>query len=343
MSMDIITQVKVEVKFGEEKNVKVAESECRYGEKWTEKKKLAKEVAKKLRSIGETARAARMECCSEVIAGRICSDCGQMMVDYANLCRDRFCPICKWRLAMQRFANMLTIVTGLRQAYPEAEWQFVTLTAKNCPPAQLNTMLDEMSRCWNNITTTKRFKETVAGWAKSVEITYNSRTGELHPHYHIIMMYHEGQACTEYVIRRWLKGVRLTTSELAQCAERIEWTVSDTVEVGGQMWEDEVDKAAIDAILETFKYATKDSDVLQLPTQAFFYVTKLLANRRLVSFGGLIKEYAKACEVDKKMDDVTSDEDDEATLEMCCRCKSHKMVEVVARWAGQAYIWRRVE
>jgi plasmid rolling circle replication initiator protein Rep len=341
--MEIITQVITKIKDDTEKNEKILASEEKYGAKWTQKKLLAKEVAKKFRQIGEHGRAARMENCAEVVAGRICGDCGQMMVDYANLCRDRFCPVCKWRLSMQRFANMLQIVTGLRTAYPEAEWQFVTLTAKNCPVDKLNIMLDEMNRCWNCIASSKKFKEQVAGWAKSVEITHNSRTGELHPHFHMILMYHEGHACTDYVIKRWLKGVRLTTSELAQCAEKITWAVDNDKEIGGQMWEDDIDRAAIDAILETFKYATKDSEILQLPTHAFFLVTRLLANRRLISFGGLIKEYAKACEIDRQMDDVTSDQDDESVLEICCRCKSRKMIDVVAKWCGQAYIWRRVD
>jgi hypothetical protein len=244
---------------------------------------------------------------------------------------------------MQRFANMLQIVTGLRTSYPESEWQFVTLTAKNCPPDKLNIMLDEMNRCWNCIASSKKFKGQIAGWAKSVEVTYNARTGELHPHFHVIMMYQEGYGCTDYVINRWLKGVRLTTSELAQCAEKITWAVSSSSEVGGQMWEDDIDREAINAILETFKYATKDADILQLPAQAFFLVTRLLANRRLVSFGGLIKEYAKACEIDKQMDDVAGDQDDESALDICCKCRSRSMIDVVAKWCGQAYIWRRVE
>lgn len=341
--MEIITQVITKVKGGDENNKTIAAAEEKYGKKWQEKKILAKAVAKKLRSIGENARAARMENCSEIIAGRICADCGQMTVDYANLCRDRFCPICKWRLSMQRFANMMQIVTGLRTSYPEAEWQFVTLTAKNCPADELGTMLDEMGRCWNNITTSKKFKERVAGWAKSVEITYNTRAGTLHPHFHIIMMYEEGFAPTDYVIKRWLKGVRLETSPLAQCAEEIKWEVSDTAEIGGQLWEDKADREAIQAILETFKYATKDSDVLQLPTKEFFIVSHLLANRRLISFGGVIKEYAKLCELDKSMEEITGDSDDEAVLNICCRCRSKKLVDVVANWCGQAYIWRRVD
>lgn len=341
--MNIITHVNVEVKGFEEKNTKIAASEEKYGHKWAEKKLLAKEMAKKFRQIGEWTRAARMESCAEIVAGRICSDCGQMMVDYANLCRDRFCPVCKWRLSMQRFANMIQIVTGLRTAYPEADWQFVTLTAKNCPVEDLTDMLDEMNRCWNCIASSKKFKGQVAGWAKSVEITHNPRTGELHPHFHILMMYHEGFAPTDYVIKRWLKGIRRTASALAQKADKIQFTTSDEKEVGAQMWEDDVDRQAIDAILETFKYATKDSEILQLPAQAFFTVTRTIANRRLISFGGLIKEYAKACEIEHEMDDVTSDQDDEAALQICCRCKSKAMIDVVAKWCGQAYVWRRVE
>lgn len=339
--MQIITHITTEVKDYEEKNPKVRRSQERYADKWLQKKRFAKLMAEKLRAIGEHRRAVRMENCAEVVSARICADCGQVMLDYANLCRDRFCPICKWRLSMQRFAHMLQIVTGLRVAYPEAEWQFVTLTAKNCPAAELTSMLDEMGRCWNSITSSKKFQDKVAGWAKSVEITYNSRTGEIHPHFHIILMYHEGQKVSDYVVQRWLAGIRLKATGLAQCAEKITWAVSADQDICSRDTETEIDREAIWAILETFKYATKDSEILELPTHTFFYIARLLGNRRLISYGGLIKEYAKECEIDE--DSVPDEEDEESALDMCCRCKSKALIEVVARWSGQAYIWRRAE
>lgn len=342
--MEIIAHVTVEVKGTDDKILSENGFDRRYAEKWESKKKKAKEVAQRLRQIDEHARATRMEACAEVVAGRVCPKCGQMHVSYANLCRDRFCPICKWRLSMRRFTSMYTIVEGLRNAYPESAWQFVTLTAKNCRPSELNNLMDEMSRVWNNITTSKKFKGIVAGWARSTEITYNPKTGELHPHYHILVMYEECVEPSDYIINRWCKGMTWTTSKKAQNAETIEWTTEDKQEIGWKVDQNPEDEAAIEAILETFKYSTKDSDVEEMPVGTFWYMTRALANRRLVSFGGIIKEYAAACQMERLDDATTEDEEDiETRIDKCIKCKSTDLIEVLGKWTGDRYIWRRKE
>lgn len=343
--MEIIAHIDVKVKIEREESIPAEDAfSQRYGAKWESKKRKAKEVAERMRQIGEPMRAMRMENCAEVVSGRVCQSCGQMHVTYANLCRDRFCPVCKWRLSMKRFSMMYTIVEGLRNAYPESAWQFVTLTAKNCRPNELKNLMDEMSRVWNNITTSKKFQGKVAGWARSTEITYNPKTGELHPHYHILVMYHECLEPDEYIVERWCKGMTWKTSKLAQCAEQIEWGVEEEKEIGWKVDRNPEDEAAIEAILETFKYSTKDSDIDNMPVGTFWYMTRALANRRLVSFGGLIKEYAQACEA-TRLDEITEEDeaDIEAKMDKCIKCASRDLIEVLGKWSGDTYIWRRKE
>lgn len=339
INMDIIAHIDVHVKVDIEKEDAFS---LRYGNKWEIKKKKAKEVSEKMSKIGEKVRAIRMANCAEIVTGKVCQKCGQMHLQYANLCRDRFCPVCKWRLSMKRFTSMYKIITGLRQQYPEAAWQFVTLTAQNCAPKDLDIMLDEMSRAWNNITTAKKFKRKVAGWARSMEFTYNETAGTLHPHYHILVMYKELEEPDEYIIQRWLKGIKWKTSVLAQEAHEIEFTAEDQMEIGWEVDQNPNDTAAIEAILETYKYTTRDKDVDNMPLGVFRVMVDVLKNRRLVAFGGVIKEYARDLELDRLEDaDERDSEEEEREVERCIKCGNSHLVEIIGKWAGDSYIWRR--
>lgn len=337
--MDIIAHVDVRVKIEVEKEDAFS---LRYGNKWEFKKKKAKEVSEKMARIGEKVRSIRMANCAEVINGRVCSSCGQMHLQYANLCRDRFCPVCKWRLSMKRFASMYKIITGLRQQFPEASWQFVTLTCQNCAPLDLPEVMDEMQRCWNSIASAKKLKAKVVGWARSTEITYNEVTGLLHPHYHVLVMYKELEEPDDYIVKRWLKGLKYKTSILAQDAQTIEFDVENQIEIGWEVDQNSQDDAVIEAVLETYKYSTKDKDIENMPLGVFRMMVNVLQNRRLVAFGGVIKEYAKELELDRLEDaDERDSEEEDREVERCIKCGNSHLVEVIGKWAGDSYIWRR--
>ena len=334
--MNIIAQIDVKVNTENElRDITRAPGADRIQNKWTEKKKNAKVMADKLQRLGRryTGRAARMRYCAEYIRLQVCEDCGTSHVEYAGLCRDRFCPVCMWRLSMRRFASMYQIIEGLRVAYPEAPWQFVTLTAANCKPEELPQVLDEMYRAWNAITSSKKFKNKVAGWARSLEITFNAEENTIHPHFHILTMWHE---CTEepddYIIDRWLKGVHRYASRKAQDAQTIGWKVDQNLN----------DDKIVGAVIETYKYSIKDSELEDMPLGTFRAVVEAMGGRRLVAFGGAVKEYAKLCELDK-MDEAGDDdtEEMETKIRKCVHCGSAQIANIIAAWAGNGYLWRR--
>lgn len=245
---------------------------------------------------------------------------------------------------MKRFATMVNIVESLRRAYPEAAWQFVTLTCENCRPSEIDAVLDEMARAWNCITSNPEFKRRIAGFARSTEITYNAEKGTLHPHYHILVMYEELQEPTLYIVDKWRRGLRRRTAWEAQNAEPITWTVSDEREIGWAVDQNPEDEAAIEAILETFKYSTKDSDLDEMPLGVFRSVVDAIAKRRLVSFGGKVKEYAQLLQAGELNDAGEEDQAElETSIDLCVHCRSRDLVEVVGTWAGGTYNWRRAE
>lgn len=334
--MEIITHISapVKVSLGTIQEITQDENAVRHAETWERKKMAAKEMSLKLARLGKEfrGRSERMRVCADVVQTRICASCGTPHVVHTNLCRDRVCPVCTWRLSVKRFMTMYQIVDGLRVAYPEAPWQFVTLTVENCTPEDLTAVIDEMGRTWNNITTSAKFRKKIIGWAKSLEITYNKKTGTLHPHFHILTMWQEAEGDPdEYVIDRWLGGVHRKANRKAQNAQIIKEKV----------WQDQEDEELMGAVLETYKYSVKSSDLEEMPLGVFRQVLKTLAGRRLVSFGGVIKEYAKAMEADDLNDAPESDEEIEASTEKCVHCGSRQFLSVIGAWSGNGYIWRR--
>jgi plasmid rolling circle replication initiator protein Rep len=291
------------------------------------KKAAARRMADKMRKVGFAARADRMQMCGELLAGEYCPDCGKLHITRTQLCRDRVCPICTWRLSMKRYSNMVSIMQGLRDAYPEAAWQFVTLTAKNCSVDALSATIDEMGRAWNTIASRKTFKRRVAGWARALEVTYNETAHTVHPHFHVLLMWQEGMEPDEdFLPGAWMETVALTTARAAQDAQ--------IIHSKKDMEEDPVSAA----VLETYKYSVKSSDLEEMPLRFFKQTVTALRGRRLVAFGGKVKEYARRCELDD-MDDL--EEMDGGVRKTCIRCNSAAIHKICAQWAGTGYRWMR--
>ena len=301
--------------------------------KWQEKKTHAFIVAEKLKQAKKYKRSERMRMCGQYIVAQECLSCGHMHIKAAKLCRDRLCPICTWRLSMRRFASMYTIVEGLRWAYPESSWYFCTLTCQNCRPTELKQTLDEMLRAWNGITSTKKFKFIYDGWARSLEITYNKETKTVHPHFHVLLM-SMAHGELDYIIKRWMKTCEIHTSWSAQDIKQIKSLENSSPE----------DEMPVDSILETYKYSIKSSDIEDMPLSVFKATDEAIQGRRLVAFGGKIKEYARLCEI-KQLDEATAEDEAEAAAQIkkCVHCGSKAVAEVVGEWSGSGYIWRSEE
>lgn len=296
--------------------------------KWKWKKERAQLMAEKMEQIGEKKRAGRMRMCASYIVGKECPECGHMHIVSTKLCRDRMCPLCAWRLSMRRFASMYTIVDGLTTAYPESRWQFVTLTLRNCKGTELTKTIDEMSAAWNKIASNPTFKEFYTGWARSLEITYNPVTNTLHPHYHVLLMQRTIFG-GKYVQDSWCRLLRGNTSHMAQCTETVDMTDGEEINV--------------DAILETYKYTFKSDEVQDMPLSIFKQLVQAIKGRRLVAFGGKVKDFAKLCDI-KQLDSASEDDEQEAAalISRCVKCGNKEMIEVVGRWCKNGYEWREI-
>lgn len=282
--------------------------------KWEEKKIESLKMARKMMRAGYLKRGLRMEQCSQVMSFSKCEDCDNSQIHHASLCRDKLCPICKWRLATKRYLAMSEILRIASSEYPEAIYQFVTLTVPNCDVDCLSATLKTMSTQWNKLLQRVNGKRS-AGWARSLEITYNAKTKQLHPHYHCIFMYGtqtEADLYGQGVVADWVElneGASFKAQSLQQIAKK------------------DLDGDISSVALEVFKYSTKDEDLENMPLAVFREFVTQIGGKRMVSFGGWLKECKRLVDVD--METATDEEG------CSCRfCGSKRLHDVLCEWSG---------
>lgn len=263
-----------------------------------------------------------MEQCSQVMSFSKCEDCDNSQIHHASLCRDKLCPICKWRLATKRYLAMSEILHIASTEYPEAIYQFVTLTVPNCNVENLSTTLKSMSAQWNKLLQRVSGKRSI-GWARSLEITYNAKTKQVHPHYHCIIMYGTQTEADLYgsgVVSDWVElnaGSSFKAQSLKQIAKK------------------DLDGDVSSVALEVFKYSTKDEDLDTMPLSIFREFVNQIGGKRMVSFGGWLKE----C---KRMVDVDMETATEETECKCRFCGSTNLHDVLCEWSGIEAQYKRL-
>ena len=234
---------------------------------------------------------------------------------------------------MKRFSAMVEIVDGLRRSNPRSEWQFVTLTVENCAPHKLGETLDAMATAWDKIMRRRTMKRTIIGWARSLEITYNAQTRTLHPHYHVLcLVAPEVSGEDQSLSQAWVTTIDARAVMAAQNTQKIEAMTADA--------KADDPEEVVGAILETYKYTVKSKDLQEMPLWAFRELAQLIKGRRLVAFGGVVKEYAALLK-DLDLDEEPEDGEDEEELTKCASCGSVRVIEIVGKWTGDGYLWRR--
>mgnify|MGYP003289601172 CR=1 FL=1 len=282
---------------------------------WQDKKTANIKLSKKMYAAGFKRRAFLMEHCGDYIMFGKCEDCGNIEVQHANLCRDRLCPICSWRLSRKLFAEMCQTLCYIRdlEFYSAG---FLTLTVKNCRVDDLGQTLKEMSEAWHRMWASNRqLKKMVAGTARSVEITYNSTTKTFHPHYHVIVLFNDSvrvPVMQKSFNRAWgtACGKDYTPITDFRVIENID---GDNTDLSG-------------AIAETYKYAVKHDICENLPLSVFREFVKQIAGKRFQAYSGIIKKARQELSL--------SDTEDieEGGAQVCMNCGG-TLQRYIAEWS----------
>lgn len=212
-------------------------------------------------------------------------DTGECTLKFARaqFCHVRHCPVCLWRRSLKWQARLLEAMPAIEGAYPGYRWLFLTLTVKNVEASELRTTIQHLNKSFARLTQVKAWP--AKGWVRSLEVTRNEETGDVHPHIHALLLvpghYFGGRSYLSHEKWRqlWQKAARLDYLPLVNIR-----TVKER-------------KGATDpmaaAVAETLKYSVKPED---LASSAEFLetITMQLHKTRAVSVGGVLRDFLRA-------------------------------------------------
>lgn len=191
----------------------------------------------------------------------------------ADFCRERICNICAWR-RQAKFVSQTRPVLNIL-ANKNYRFLFATLTVRNVDYDELKQTLDLMMRAFHKFMMRRQIKRAFEGFIRSVELTYNEKLDNFHPHIHLLVAVKE-----DYFHN---KDKYISQGLLAEL-----WQ-----ECLGIGYEPIVHIETVDnterAQLETLKYALKPSQS-DKALKTFLYI---LRGRRLVSFSGIFAKIRK--------------------------------------------------
>lgn len=240
---------------------------------WRKRKKMSIQVAK-LMAAYDPERAAKIRGCGTYLEF-IRTPEGKDSLRHANFCRERLCPMCQWRRSIKLRAQAEEIYKiEIERGYKHV---FVTLTWRNCPGEQLVTQVSEMIQAAQRWKRTKLYKNAFRGSYRALEITYNEKRNDYHPHLHFLMTV-DGN----YFDRR--NPDYVTTDKLIESwkdASRLDYNPSVAIEA---IYTKE-GQTMTGALAEISKYPAKTAEVRS--SAVLQHIDYALRGRRLIQWGGI--------------------------------------------------------
>lgn len=226
-------------------------------------------------------------------------DCGHLIgfdeqgnIVQANFCKHRFCTVCNKRNSSRKWHYIKEIAEVINKTV-NPQWLFLTTTIKNTSAEDLKQSINHLMESINRMFSTKTWKKRVLGFFRSLEITFNAENNTYHPHYHILIAVPHDYYTNENIYMNayeWRK--------LWEKSARLEY--NSQVKIEGVQSGDNLSNA----IAEVAKYAVKMSAIMEQDEKALKPVADAVRGRRLISYGGIIKEQYKV----EKSKDLTADE-----------------------------------
>lgn len=260
---------------------------------------------------------------------------GEMIkVKYAESCRVRLCPLCTWRRSIKIQTHTRKILESM-QAGREYEYILVTLTVPNVTGVELLDKITDMMKSWDRFQHYIKFKKAVKGWYRGLEVTHNlqkykftyvKKNGKkqcvmlvddngkpisnpsydtYHPHFHCIFAVNPSYFNSRDYIKHdewlamWQKAMKDPTITQVD-VRKVKPKKTDNT---GACFADMI----ISAVCEVSKYTVKSGDYVlpwdwDMSCKSVEVLDKALANRRLVAYGGVMKDWHKKLNLDDEID-----------------------------------------
>jgi len=265
--------------------------------------------------ILEFKKAERVKDCGVILQFKA-SDTGHLKLYKAWFCKSPLCSLCNWRRAMKHSAQSKTIITEVMKRKPSCRWLFFTFTVKNVYDGEeLNQSLSDMARGFRKMVQYKKVDKNLIGFMRTTEVTVNKKDNSYNQHIHAMMCFESSyfRGKENYLTHKdwqalWKKAMKLDYDPNV-FVTAIKSTVSS-----------EKDKQLIEeAVNETAKYSVKSADYLTDDEERNLQIVKDLEEglhrKRLISYGGLLKEIHKELNLDSAEDGdlvkINDENDDE--------------------------------
>lgn len=252
--------------------------------------------------ILEFKKAERVRDCGVILEFQA-SDTGHLKLYKAWFCKSKLCSLCNWRRAMKHSAQSKTIITEVMKRKPSCRWLFFTFTVKNVYDGEeLNKSLADMARGFGKMVRYKKIDKNLIGFMRTTEVTVNKIDNSYNQHIHAMMCFESSyfRGKENYLTHKdwqsyWKKAMKLDYNP------NVYVTAIKSKVSSGQ------DKQAIEeAVNETAKYSVKSDDYLTDDEERNLQIVKDLEEglfrKRLISYGGLLKEIHKELNLDDAED-----------------------------------------
>lgn len=210
-------------------------------------------------------------------------------VSALNSCKNRVCTICNWRNARKKFSIMKQIFEIVDEQV-HMEYMLLTCTIKNVKAENLSGTISDMMHAVNRMQSSRQWKKRVKAYVRNMEITYNKKRNDFHPHIHYII-----GVPTDYFNNPDLYWKTYHWRKLWETAMRIDYN---------SQFDIEPIKRGPDlehSLCEISKYAVKmTSAVKEKSPEIVHQLMIAMKRRRLIAYGGIFKDAFKAIRADRK-------------------------------------------
>lgn len=267
------------------------------GYDWKTAKLKSNAVSSVMESLG---RSQRMFECGSVLKFAV-SATNEMKLYSAMFCRDRMCPGCQKRRSLVLFHQVQNVCLSIQKENPTYKYLMLTLTVPNVKADCLDAEIKHLMASWKRLSERKEFKSRIKGFFRALEVTYNSKRDDYHPHFHVLLCVPSNYFKKNYIKQsRWLELWQESTRypNITQVDVRaIKPNKNRLTDIDSEIYES---RAIASAAAEVGKYATKPSDYVGKCSDGSYradksivrVLSKALSYKRLVSFGGIMKDHS---------------------------------------------------
>ena len=256
------------------------------------------------------------------------TDEGYLKLHKTWFCKSKLCPVCNWRRAMKNSYQAQRVIEEVVKEKPTARWLFLTLSTRNAIDGYtLEQSLKDLTKAFDRLSRYKKVSKNLVGFLRSTEVTVNKNDGSYNQHMHVLL-------CVESAYFRKKENYITQTEWVDLWQKALQVDYRPVANIKAIKPNQKGDKDIQAAIKETSKYSVKSSDFLTSNQEKNQEIVKDLEQglyrKRMLSYGGLLKQKHKILNLDDSEDGNLINTSDEKTTE-----EEQKAHSIMAIWNYQ--------